>query len=144
MTETTERASVPLNRQARKNQPITSNGFDWRQLATKPDADRHTDLPARSHRIETTQLASVPPQNGTLGTLACSSSVPVCHTRKGGKRHASPANCGEVDENAPIARCGTGRIESVRFVLANLDDAETLARSRRFDSAVRSNGQGRG
>ena len=98
MIETIELASLPPKRQAQ--------------------TERQTELAARSQHIESTQLASLPPANGKLGKLASSFSLPVCHTRKGGKRQASPANC------------RTGSVNTLRFVLSLLDDREALKRSR--------------
>jgi len=122
MTETIELASSPPNRQATKNQDITGEGVNWRQFATTSVIGRQTDSPAHSHRVENTQLASLPSPNGKLGTLASSFSLPVCHTRKGGKRQASPANC------------RTGSVRMIRFTLALLDDPVLLERSRKAES----------
>lgn len=93
--------------------------MDTAQLANLPvggklESTGKLGLRQTSHLIENAKLASLPPLVGKFGTLASCSNLPACHTRKGGKRQASPANC-------PVGRSGMGQVESVRFTLTLLE-----------------------
>lgn len=121
MREAIQFASSPLNRQARENQENTAKASNWRQFATISGIKRRTELTARSQSIGITQLASSPLPNGKLGELAGYFSSPVRHTRKGGERRTSPANClaisikeakkdgGERMPNLPTSRATLSR-----------------------------------
>jgi hypothetical protein len=60
------------------------------QCADEQHTEFHRQTKTRpwQEAIDSKKCASVPRSAGTLGTLARCVSVPVCHTRKGGARHA--------------------------------------------------------